>query len=64
MDAIEVIRDLSIHLEAGKTYCIVGRSGSGKSTLNKLVQELYIPNANMVQTIHATKVTSAHNFIL
>lgn len=47
-DAPEVIRDLSLHLEAGKTYGIVGRSGSGKSTLNKLVQRLYIPEAGKI----------------
>jgi subfamily B ATP-binding cassette protein HlyB/CyaB len=48
MDAPEVIRDLNLHLEAGKTYGIVGRSGSGKSTLNKLVQRLYIPEAGKI----------------
>jgi len=48
LDAPEVIRDLSFHLEQGKTYGIVGRSGSGKSTLNKLLQRLYIPESGKI----------------
>ncbi len=48
VDAPEVIRDMSLHLKAGKTYGIVGRSGSGKSTLNKLVQRLYIPESGKI----------------
>ena len=36
-----VIRDLSLTLEAGKTYALVGASGSGKSTMAKLISGFY-----------------------
>ena len=32
-DGKAVLHDLSLELEAGKTYCVLGPSGSGKSTL-------------------------------
>lgn len=36
-----VLRDLSLHIPAGKTIAIVGSTGSGKSTLVKLLLRLY-----------------------
>ena len=36
----KIISDLSIHLEEGKTYCIMGKSGIGKTTLMKLLAGL------------------------
>lgn len=36
-----VIRNLSVHIPAGKTIAIVGSTGSGKSTLVKLLLRLY-----------------------
>jgi ATP-binding cassette, subfamily B, bacterial len=36
-----VIKDLSLHIPAGKTIAIVGATGSGKSTLVKLLLRLY-----------------------
>lgn len=36
-----VIKDLSLHIGAGKTIAIVGSTGSGKSTLVKLLLRLY-----------------------
>ncbi len=36
-----VIKDLSVHIPAGKTIAIVGSTGSGKSTLVKLLLRLY-----------------------
>jgi ATP-binding cassette subfamily B protein len=36
-----IIRDLSLHIPAGKTIAIVGATGSGKSTLVKLLLRLY-----------------------
>ena len=47
-DRSEVIRQLSLDIQAGKTIGIVGRSGSGKSTLAKLVQRLYVPESGRV----------------
>ncbi|MEG3436918.1 ABC transporter ATP-binding protein [Pannus brasiliensis CCIBt3594] len=36
-----VLKDLSLHIPAGKTIAIVGSTGSGKSTLVKLLLRLY-----------------------
>ena len=36
-----VLRDVSMHLEAGKKYALVGGSGSGKSTLLNLLMGAY-----------------------
>ena len=40
-DKPQVLRDVSIHVEAGKTLAIVGHSGSGKSTLASLLPRFY-----------------------
>jgi subfamily B ATP-binding cassette protein HlyB/CyaB len=48
VDTAEVLRDISLDIEAGMTIGIVGRSGSGKSTLAKLIQRLYIPEAGRI----------------
>jgi len=44
----EILRDISLHIPAGKVIGIVGRSGSGKSTLTKLIQRLYVPQSGRV----------------
>jgi ATP-binding cassette subfamily B protein len=40
-DRAPVIKNLSLHIPAGKTIAIVGSTGSGKSTLVKLLLRLY-----------------------
>ena len=47
-DGAEVLRGVSLSIEAGQVIGIVGRSGSGKSTLAKLVQRLYVPERGRV----------------
>ncbi|PTQ86710.1 type I secretion system permease/ATPase [Agitococcus lubricus] len=47
-DTAEVIRNMTLGINAGEVVGIVGRSGSGKSTLTKLVQRLYIPERGRV----------------
>jgi subfamily B ATP-binding cassette protein HlyB/CyaB len=44
----EVLRGLSLALQAGQMLGIVGRSGSGKSTVAKLIQRLYVPERGRV----------------
>lgn len=44
----EVIRNLSLEINAGQFIGIVGTSGSGKSTLTKLIQRLYLPELGKV----------------
>jgi len=43
------LRDISINLEAGKTYAIVGKSGAGKSTLIDLILGLLNPDSGKVE---------------
>lgn len=47
-DGPEILRNVSLHVPAGKVIGVVGRSGSGKSTLTKLVQRLYVPQSGRV----------------
>lgn len=35
--AIKVLENVSLHIETGKSHCIIGRSGCGKSTLLKII---------------------------
>jgi ATP-binding cassette subfamily B (MDR/TAP) protein 1 len=45
---VEVLKDLSLTLPAGKTTALVGASGSGKSTIISLVERFYDPLAGYV----------------
>jgi ATP-binding cassette, subfamily B, bacterial HlyB/CyaB len=47
-DGAEILRGISLTIEAGQVIGIVGRSGSGKSTLTKLLQRLYVPERGRV----------------
>jgi ATP-binding cassette subfamily B protein len=38
---VDVLRDVSLHIDAGETLAIVGPSGAGKSTVIKLLLRLY-----------------------
>jgi len=43
-----ILKDLSLHIPAGKTIAIVGPTGSGKSTLVKLLLRLYEVQAGTI----------------
>jgi len=47
-DAPEVLKGVSLDIQAGEIIGIVGRSGSGKSTIAKLAQRLYVPERGRV----------------
>ncbi|MGS0740865.1 type I secretion system permease/ATPase [Glaciimonas sp. GG7] len=47
-DGPEILRGLSLTVNAGSVTGIVGPSGSGKSTLTKLIQRLYSPERGRV----------------
>ncbi|MCY1353349.1 Toxin RTX-I translocation ATP-binding protein [compost metagenome] len=47
-DASEVLRGISVTIQAGEVIGVVGRSGSGKSTLTRLLQRLYAPERGRV----------------
>ena len=47
-DAVHALRDVSLHVEKGDIYGIVGFSGAGKSTLIRLVNGLEKPDSGSV----------------
>jgi polar amino acid transport system ATP-binding protein len=42
---LEVLRGVDLHVESGKTTCVIGPSGSGKSTLLRCVNRLQEPDS-------------------
>lgn len=50
-DGIEVMRDISLEIPAGRIVCIVGPSGCGKSTLLRLIGGLERPTQGRVLQI-------------
>lgn len=45
----EVLRNLNMTLQKGKTYALVGLSGSGKSTIINLLCQLYKPDEGFIE---------------
>lgn len=45
----DVLKDVSLHIPAGKVTAVIGGNGAGKSTLFKLMTRLYEPNAGEIR---------------
>jgi subfamily B ATP-binding cassette protein MsbA len=45
----DAIKDLSLRIEPGKSYALVGASGAGKSTILSLILRLYDPTSGSVR---------------
>jgi ATP-binding cassette, subfamily B, bacterial MsbA len=45
----DAIKDLTLQIEAGKTYALVGASGAGKSTILSLILRLYDPKSGSIR---------------
>lgn len=48
LNAPEVLKNISLRIDAGQKVAIVGRTGSGKSTLGKLLLGLYAPTQGQI----------------
>ncbi|EJU03193.1 multidrug resistance protein 1 [Dacryopinax primogenitus] len=46
---VRILKDLTLHFQAGRTAALVGASGSGKSTIVALVERFYDPLQGSVQ---------------
>ncbi|EAU80745.2 multidrug resistance protein 1 [Coprinopsis cinerea okayama7 len=46
---VQVVKDLSLTFQAGKTAALVGASGSGKSTAISLIERFYDPTSGVVK---------------
>jgi ATP-binding cassette, subfamily B, bacterial MsbA len=47
--ATDALSEINLHIEAGKTYALVGASGAGKSTILSLILRLYDPTSGAVK---------------
>jgi ATP-binding cassette subfamily B protein len=57
----EVIKGISMTLEANKKVALVGESGEGKTTLTNLLQRLYVPSSGriLIDGVDISEVTQA-----
>lgn len=44
IDGKEVLKDVSLKLEEGEIFGLLGRNGSGKTTLLRLIQQILLPD--------------------
>jgi ATP-binding cassette, subfamily B, bacterial MsbA len=56
------VHDLSLHIEPGKYYALVGSSGAGKSTILSLLLRFYEPEAGVIR-LDGRDVYDQANFI-
>jgi len=56
------VKDISLSIDRGTNYAIVGQSGSGKSTLLKLVNGMMNPSKGQVKFDYQTPNTRNNNF--
>jgi subfamily B ATP-binding cassette protein MsbA len=47
--SVDAIKDLTLRIEPGKSYALVGASGAGKSTILSLILRLYDPTSGVVR---------------
>lgn len=67
----EILHDVSLNLEAGKTYALIGPTGGGKTTTASLMARLYDPtegtvylNGTDIRSLTDEERTSSVGFIL
>lgn len=45
---VQVLKGLSLHVEPGRKFALVGSSGGGKSTIVNLIQRFYDPQVRLI----------------
>lgn len=58
VEGTPIVKDLSLHIPAGKTTAIIGDNGCGKSTVLKLMQGFYRPQGGVI-TVAGNQLGSA-----
>ena len=48
---IQAVKDVTIHINEGDIYGIVGYSGAGKSTLVRVINLLQVPSAGTITVL-------------
>ena len=51
---LQVLKQLNLELDSGRTYCLMGPSGSGKTTLLRLILGLELPDCGTITSGLAT----------
>lgn len=59
MKTLQVLRNFSLKVPAGKDVALVGSSGSGKSTVISLIERFYDPTRGII-TIDGVDITMLH----
>jgi len=63
-DEIKVLKNISLHIEAGQTVSFVGPTGAGKSTVAKLICRFYDPTEGSLTLDNLTsKISHLSHFI-
>jgi len=59
-----VLKEITLSIERGINYAIVGQSGSGKSTLLKLINGIMTPSKGVIKTDYQTPNMADRKFKL